>query len=338
MPSLTDVAERALLGALLADEPAPAELSYLRADDFADRINGHLFEIITDLRRDHPTLSGDQLTTAVAFHADTRGIDATWLTDLRDLCPEPGHIAAYARMVQAAGFRRDVASHAERIATAAAHTTDVDGQAHLTKLADALARQAEVYAAFHTLETTSRYHTPALLQGDPRRVAMEEELLADLLQHPEQATDIAVFVHSNALTSQQRRDTFEAIVRLGYDGEAVDEVTVCWELANIRAINPPGTDPLTRLDTGEPDITLLQRLANTRTNRSAIEIGRDLIADDIRTTVSHRLDTLNPARPAPTTRRSQIHNAATNPTPGIDPRLRPPEPPTSGQPAPRIDR
>jgi hypothetical protein len=336
MSSLTDVAERALIGALLADEPAPAELGYLRADDFADRVHGKLFDIITDLRHDHPTLVGDQLTTAVALRADTRGIDATWLTDIRELCPEPGHVAAYARMVQAAGFRRDVASHAERIATAAAHTTDVDGQAHLIKLADALARQAEVYAAFHTLETASPEHTPALLHGDPWRIAREEELLADLLQHPEQAADIAVFVHSDTFTSHQRRDTFEAIVRLGYDGEAVDEVTVCWELANIRAITPPSTDPLTRLDAGEPDIILLQRLASTRAARSAIETGRDLIADDMRAVLASRLDTLDPARRKPTVNPEPAREP--KPNAAFNPNLRVPEPPLNGQPAPRIER
>jgi hypothetical protein len=337
MPSLTDVAERALLGALLADRPAPAELDYLRPDDFAHRVHGQLFDIITNMRDDHPGLSGDQLAAAVAHRADIRGIDADWLTDVRDLCPEPGHVAAYARMVQAAGFRRDVAGHAERIAITAAHTTDVDGQAHLTKLADALARQAEVYAAFHTLETTSPAHTPALLRGDPWRIAMEEELLADLLQHPEQATDIAVFVHSDTFTSQQRRDVFEATVRLGYDGEAVDEVTVCWELANIRAITPPNPDPLAQFDAGEPDITLLQRLANARTTRSAIETGRDLIADDMRATLSTRLHTLDPSHSTPTTAPRPTLGTTPNPTPGINPKLRPPTPPINGQPAPRID-
>jgi replicative DNA helicase len=334
MLTLTDQAERALLGALLSDQPVPAELGYLRADDFAHRVHGQLFDLITGLRQDHPNLAGDHLITAVV-RAATRGVDTAWLADVRDACPEPAHVAAYARMVQTAGFRRDIAGHAERIATAAAHTTDVDGHAHLTKLADALARQAEVYAAFHTLELTSPDHTPGLFNGDAARITREEELLADLLQHPEQAADIAVFVHASTFTSRQRREVFETLVRLGYDGEAVDEITVGWELANIRAITPPNLDPLDRLDTGEPDITLLHRLATTRTTRSAIETGRDLIADDMRTTLAHRLGTLDRNRPKPTIAPEQ--NRPTS-SPGVDPNLRPAQPPINGHPSPRIDR
>jgi replicative DNA helicase len=327
MPSLTDQAELALIGALLANQDPPAELGYLRVDDFAHRAHGALFHTITDLRAEHPTLAGDPLITAVALHAHTRGIDATWLTNIRDTCPDAAHVAAYARMVQAAGFRRDIAGHAERIATAAAHTVDVDGQAHLHKLADALARQAEIYAAFHTIERTSPDRA-APEPVDVWRVTTEEELLADLLQHPEQAPDLAQFLHRNTFTNPQRRDVYETLVRLGYDHEDIDEVIVCWEMANLRAITPRDFDPLPA--TPEPDAALLHRLANTRTTRSAIEIGRDLLTDDLHATLSQRLDVLGPARPA------REHNA--QPTSGTDPRLRSPAPPNGTQPAPRIER
>jgi replicative DNA helicase len=323
MTSLTQQAELALIGALLADDIA-VELRYLRVEDFADRVHGTLFEVITDLRNDRPDLTGESLITAVALRTDTRGIDTAWLTDLRDDCPEPAHVTAYARMVQAAGFRRNVAEHAERITTAAALTTDTDGGAHLTKLADALARQAEIYAAFHTLERADADRAP-VPQVDTWRVTAEEELIADLLQHPEQAADLAVFIHRDTFTSPQRQEVFETLVRLGYDNEPIDEVIICWEMARIRALIPFQPDP-----PAEPDVALLHRLANTRTTRSAIETGRDLIADDIRASLNGRLSALNPTNARPTTNPS--------PSAGIQPNLHPPAPPNTAQPLPRIDR
>ena len=323
MTSLTQQAELALIGALLASDDIAVELRYLRVEDFADRIHGTLFEVITDLRYDRPDLTGDSLVTAVALRVDTRGIDTAWLTDVRDDCPEPAHVAAYARMVQAAGFRRDVAEHAERITTTAALTTDIDGAAHLTKLADALARQAQVYAAFHTLERAD--DRPTVAPVDAWRVTAEEELLADLLQHPEQAADLAVFVHSDTFTTPQRQEVFETLVRLGYDGEPIDEVIACWEMARIRALVPFQPDP-----PPEPDVALLHRLANTRTTRSAIETGRDLIADDIRASLNGRLSALNATHAGPT--------ANPSPSAGLQPNLHPPAPPNTAQPLPRIDR
>lgn len=327
MHSLTEQAELALLGALLADERPPAELDYLRVDDFAHRAHAALFQTITNLRSEHPALTGDPLISAVALRADTRGIDTTWLTNVRDTCPEPAHVAAYARMVQAAGFRRDIATHAERIATAAAHTVDVDGQQHLHKLANALARQAEVYAAFHTIERSNPDRTDAG-PVDVRRVNLEEELLADLLQQPEQAPDLAQFLHRNTFTSPQRREVFETLVRLGYDHEDIDEIIVCWEIASLRAITPRDIDAVPLRP--EPDAALLHRLANTRTTRSAIEIARDLLTDDLHTSLSQRLNVIDPARrpPEPSTR-------ATN---GLDRNLRPQSPSDGIQPTPRIER
>jgi hypothetical protein len=325
MTSLTDQAERALLGAMLADQPTPAELSYLRADDFADRIHAGVFQVITDVRRHYPELTGQPLLAAIALRAEPRTVDVDWLAETRDACPQPEHVAAYARMVQAAGFRRDVAGHADRIATAAAHTIDVDGHAHLTKLADALARQSEIYAAFHTLETDAT--PPWIPDVDAWRITAEEELLADLLHHPEQAADIAAFVHSDTFTSPQRQFLFETVTRMGIDGDDIDPVVILWEMASIRAITPhydrDATDPV------EPDAVLLDRLAHTRPARSAIETGRNLIADDMRVALADRLHTLDPT----------IADTRPARTPGVNGDLRPPTPPaTNGHPAPRVDR
>ncbi|MDT4994192.1 MAG: hypothetical protein QOH97_4084 [Actinoplanes sp.] len=320
MTSLTDQAEQALLGALLTDDLPPVELSFLRPDEFAFRVHGHLFKTVRDLRYERLDLTGDALINAVAVRADTLNVDVTWLTTLRDNCPQPDHVTAYARMVQSAAFRRTVAEHADRIATAAAHTTDVDGLGHLQKLADALARQARVYAAFQSIEHAAAKDET---QVDHWRVEREEDLLADLLQHPEQSADLAVFLHPSTFTSPQRQEVFETIARLGFDNEPVDEVIVSWEMAAIRAITP---DHLVTA-ASEPDVALLHRLATTRTVRSAIDIGRDLLADDLRASLGAQLDAL-----APEPQRTA------GPTPGLHPELRQPPAALNGaQQAPRIE-
>jgi hypothetical protein len=94
-------------------------------------------------------------------------------------------------------------------------------------------------------------------------------------------------------------------------------------MAAIRAITP---DQLATA-TSEPDVALLHRLATSRTVRSAIDIGRDLLADDLRASLGAQLDAL-----APEPQRTA------GPIPGLRPELRQPPPALNGsQAAPRID-
>src|SRR5205814_9947623 len=104
MSSITTPAERALIGALPADTPADLALTYLRAEDFGHRAYRRIYEAILDLRVSEPDLRGDLLVAAVAARAESPGIDAYFLRDLRDTCPNAQHVAAYAAMVQAAAF------------------------------------------------------------------------------------------------------------------------------------------------------------------------------------------------------------------------------------------
>ncbi|GGJ75245.1 hypothetical protein GCM10010123_01550 [Pilimelia anulata] len=338
MTSLNTRAEQALLGALLA-EPVPAgpEFGHLRPGDFGNSLHAAVYTAITDTRTAYPHASGSTLTELVAERVNANGVAPDWLDGLRDTCPEPQHAAAYARMVIDAGLRRDIQQHAQRITTNAAHSRDEAGAAHLNRLAAALARQAQINAALIEAdldEPTPRQAalpepTLAVEQADPARIMAEEELLADLLQHPDQARQLGRFLHSDTFTSPQRQQVYETIISIGFDGDPIDELTVAWHLEQTRTHER--SQHLTDLPTAiwaygaapETDQALLARLRRTQPARTAIELGRDLLTEDMRQRLAGRLATLEPQRTATT---------------GIDPQLKPPQPAPGTQPSPRHDQ
>jgi hypothetical protein len=195
-------------------------------------------------------------------------------------------------MIQAAALRRDVAAQAERIA----------GTQALPQLAQALFRQAQSYERLAAERPLTSEPTPIAVAMDETRQAVDEWsrsasgravredwLLADLLQHPEQAADLARTLPDDAFTTPQRREVYRILLNLGFEGGPVDEVIVAWHLEQQRAIQkyytgefpedyefePERTSP-------EPDVVYLTRLAATVTTVNAVEAARDLIADDLR--------------------------------------------------------
>ncbi|NUQ99928.1 MAG: hypothetical protein HOY79_26395, partial [Streptomyces sp.] len=116
MSDITMSTERALLGALLTDPGQLDELRYVRTQDFEIQRHREIYTAIQDVHADAPSLTG----VAFADHVAARlpNPDFVWDFELHTLalnCPDPDHGPTYARMVQEAAFRRDLAEHAERI-------------------------------------------------------------------------------------------------------------------------------------------------------------------------------------------------------------------------------
>lgn len=113
MPSLTERAERALLGALLLDPAQLARLPVLEVTDFRMDSHRSVFEHLryAGAHGDHAglRLNGD-LVAAPPGYTDV----------LRRSCPDPAHAPAYARLVIEAMLRRELSAHAQRLRTAAA--------------------------------------------------------------------------------------------------------------------------------------------------------------------------------------------------------------------------
>lgn len=307
MSSLTIRAERALIGALLDDTHADLDLSYLRAEDFGHRAYRRIYQTIRDLRASEPDLHGDLLVAAVAARAESPGIDAYFLRELRDTCPNAEHVAAYAAMVQAAAFRRELAEH----------------QPANELLAAALQRQATIFAPL-TADDTEPANGASLATAAGQRETQEDQILADLLRHPEQAHDLATFLPSETFTSPQRKELYETIVMLAEAGDAIDEIIVAWEHTRLHAYQrligaddrPPAPEPT------EPDDVYLARLATTPiTVPSAIEAARNLLAEDIRTTLSGNGNGRGVTRP--TTTQTTVQLPPPMPHNGTTPRIKP---------------
>jgi replicative DNA helicase len=339
MSYLTARAEQALIGAMLADQPLPGELNYLQPDDFGHRVLRQTYTAILELCDTTPLA---QLPDAVAARVDTPGLDADWLRELRDTCPSPAHIAAYARMVQVSAFRREMAVQGERIATTAVAGRPTDAtQTAMSRMSDALTRQAQVYAAFTAIEEgqalrvwhtrTDQHHTVAVNE----RATREDQLLADLLAHPEQTRDVARIVGPDNLGTQQRREVFETLVMLAEAGDPVDEIILIWEIERQRATAELYGQARHIETHAEPTAAYVARLAATTVvTGTAITIGYELILADTRAE-------LDAARTASQTRQVIEINGpertqALQARPQFDPNLLPPDTPTPGQ-QPKID-
>jgi len=100
-------AERALLGALmLRPQLVPAVLAAVRAEDFRERANRELFEVIAglDARGTQPDV------VAVSGEARRRGISPLEVADLAREVPLPDQAVSYARSVARAGASRRIAA------------------------------------------------------------------------------------------------------------------------------------------------------------------------------------------------------------------------------------
>ncbi len=111
--------EQALLGALLLDPHRLDDVIALAADSFSTAEHAALYTAISTLPRPDPAEHAkntkwlDRVLTAGREQA--RGLTATYLHTLVQVCPWPSHAPAYARMVEAERARRRLLTAAERL-------------------------------------------------------------------------------------------------------------------------------------------------------------------------------------------------------------------------------
>ncbi|MFG1928933.1 DnaB-like helicase N-terminal domain-containing protein [Cryptosporangium sp. NPDC048952] len=335
MSYLTLRAEQALLGALVADQDPPEQLRTLEATDFGGREHRVLYTDIMTVRRDAPTLRGEALIDAVARYSGGSGEVAWYLRGLRDQCPDPQHVLSYAQLVQASAFRRDAAAHADRIMAEAARAPRRDSTKYAERLATALEAQARRFEALTTVDRTeiriALGAPPVPEQHSDPRARREDELLADLMQNPRQARDLAGFLPAESFTDPQREEVYRTVLVLAADGDPIDEVIVGWQMAKLRAIaSSYGADIDDRPPPIEPDDVYLSRLAAMTPETSAVQIGAGLVTEDIRTHNSFQTNTIVHALNPPET-------AARPVVTPLDPSLGSPRNNNAG-PSPRLGR
>ncbi|ADD45070.1 DnaB-like helicase N-terminal domain-containing protein [Stackebrandtia nassauensis] len=298
MSTLTNRAEAALVGALLNDTTTE-NLPSLDWHDFSHPGLAEVYRALTYLRSEHPTLHGEDLVRATADRANTPGLDAARLGELREDCPRPEHVTAYARIVATNSFHRQLTHHADNLTHS---VTQGDSDAHLKRIAEVITRQAQAYTTMDKPGTLT-HRQP---QDDPASEAqqLEEQVLAGLIQYPEQGNTLAAMLPSEAITDPHRREIFETAISLASCGDHIDEAILDWELARNRVIQhlATGVQPEPSPHR-EPDTVLLHRLAHTPVQaNTAITAARTLLSNQVHNQLKQHTNTTTPnpsRRPEP---------------------------------------
>jgi hypothetical protein len=237
--ALTRRAERALLGAMVAD-PRLARVLRVAPEEFGDARHGDWYRsILAAGQRGRPVLEGWR----EAILAADPSLDPADLDGLVADCPYPSHGPAYEIMVVQAWSRRFLQEAARRLGEGARQDGRDAGPA---LVADIRAGVGAATAADHVarVATTMRDHTdgvsPRLPHGtspeqggaSTERARREELVLAGLLgQAPRRAAEILRIVTAAAFSDPYRREVFQIAAVMHQRGRAVDELTLDWELA-----------------------------------------------------------------------------------------------------------
>lgn len=288
MDTLIERTEKALLGAVLLDRSHLADIAFLDPADFQNPDHRRIYITAVQVAAAYPDAQGAAFTDLIAqvLHAD--GVSQEQLHGLALNAPEPEYAAVYARMVQEAGVRADLRAHAARLETQGIVAGGQEG-AHLLLLSEALTSQARMLDSVPV---------PSVERGaEAARTVQEREILADLLQHPEQIHEVRAWLDVEVFDPGPRRDIYAAILTVADRREPATELTVAWELGRRQAMVPFASPSATIPD----ELPTLTR-ANVETG-AAVRQGHQLLADRLQeqlTSAAQRVDA-----PAPVDQRSR---------------------------------
>ncbi|MEV7205423.1 MULTISPECIES: DnaB-like helicase N-terminal domain-containing protein [unclassified Streptomyces] len=240
--------EQALLGALLLDPHRLDDVSGIAADSFSTAAHAALYAAINTLPRPDPAEHAKNtkwldhvLTTALE---EARGLTATYLHTLIQVCPWPRHAPAYARMVEAEHARR-------RLLTAAEHLVHTVHDACIPLPVQTVLAEADALAAVVD-DIANRFpprsgvlpRTPApppAAPGPDEAVEEEQLLLATATACPDDIDSVRWLVPDD-LAVPLHAGLWQCLTTLARRGEPVDPVTVLWE-AQQRGLLDDGSEP-----------------------------------------------------------------------------------------------
>ncbi|MGV9266627.1 DnaB-like helicase N-terminal domain-containing protein [Kitasatospora sp. NPDC003701] len=243
-------AEQAVLGACLLDPSQVGALTgWLEPRHFYRPAHEGFFAILlAQHAAGHPALapdSGDEQNkdwalTAIATAArDVPGFSASYGHTLASTCPRSEHAASYGRMVLETAVRRALEEHAHRL-LAAAGSDSVEATVELTGALHAVIQR--LADAWGTVDQRSRrpLPTPPSPGAAPSAVEAarqhEQALLSSLLGAPRQIPQIASWLTGEDFTDPGHRAVYLAMAALAHRREAVDELTVLWEVQRRGAL------------------------------------------------------------------------------------------------------
>ena len=280
-PNLSLRAEQAVIGALLQEPAKREEIAYLRADRFTHPTYRALYsELITGAAAKTAELPGQ-----LADRLRIPGVSAVYLRDLAASGPAPADITVYARMVQEAYVRAQLAVHVDRIAVSAVQAGGT--QPGLDRLAQALARQVAPPAAEIQVESAPPTYGQPVADAEyavpvESRARQEELVLADLLQNGDQVAEVQVWLSSDSFEPGPRREVYDAILTVYEQGEPVNELTVAWQLGRDSSAVVYAEEVEVRQEPAGPEY-LGHLMATAVVVGAAVEIGHELFVHDLRT-------------------------------------------------------
>jgi hypothetical protein len=249
MVELTARAERALLGAMIADPELTRGLGYLLGQDFSSQQRQALYYgiALNTTPRDAPEVERYQsIISESARFPGGQHVTSAYLSEIAASCPDPGHGAAYAAMVIHARVHRELIAdaalmelQARDLARDARRLTRAGGTGG--QRAESLAsHKAKVAAAMR--EHASRLDPDTLGPSGPHPLYLpgyqdqrEERVLAALLQGDRETRQVLGFLPVAAFTDWYRQEMFQAIRSLHAARRPVDALTVDWQIAANRA-------------------------------------------------------------------------------------------------------
>lgn len=287
MTYITQRVEQELLRELLAGADAPREAAHLRPSDFSTRLHQDLFTVY-EQTREHMFAGAPDLPPDAYDVLTSPGQEPRYLRSPDDP-PLPHDLSSHVRHILDASFQRELIHLGERLATGDPAPTD-----HAA-LNDLITRHAAIRHDLANPPPAVRDHTGTGAEDPPQvraRADLEDQLLADLLRNPHQADELARFLDSGTFTTPGRQEIYEVIVGNAADGDPIDATIVAQRLDVQRSL----ADRYPNIDVqGVPErddqapLTEVARLGTTPSTASAIEIGRQLLATDIRTRLTDRL-------------------------------------------------
>ncbi|MFJ1671631.1 DnaB-like helicase N-terminal domain-containing protein [Streptomyces bottropensis] len=241
--------EQALLGALLLDPLRLSNVTGIAADSFSTAAHAALYAAITTLPPPDPAEHAKNtkwLDRVLATGREqARGLTASYLHTLIQICPWASHAPAYARMVEAEHARRRLRTAAERLV----HTVHDASLPHPVQTvlaeADALAAVVDDIAnrfppRAGVLPRTTAPAPPAA--PDPAEAVEEEQiLLATATAYPSDIEAVRWLLPDD-LTLPLHAGLWQCLTGLARRQEPVDPVTVLWE-AQQRGLLDDGSEP-----------------------------------------------------------------------------------------------
>ncbi|GHE99595.1 hypothetical protein GCM10018772_25010 [Streptomyces fumanus] len=174
-----------------------------------------------------------------------RGLTASYLHTLVQVCPRPQHAPAYARMIEAEHARRRLHTAAARLAATVHSLADTDPLQAVFTEADTLAAVVDDVAARFPPRATVPPRTPvpapAPAPGLAEAIEEDQVLLATATACPEDIEHTRWLVPGD-FTHPLHAGLWQCLSALARRQEPVDPVTVLWE-AQQQGLLDHGTPP-----------------------------------------------------------------------------------------------